>query len=498
METLGFYPLTIILTYLGETDGTCLLLTKRYYAKQILPMFRRKDVDADLVAVIDPSRERRRYQFQVSPVQGPAMLLQRLNTRRLGKRQRCKQYSASNEKALFTAQLADAEWIQAHRNFMDDKQHKSGYPPIFQYPPPLELLRFLDQTSKSSDGSFMDFLKESLGVSLLISYPRSGNTLLRTLLERTTGIVTGSDTRPDRTLSKALAEAHNLVGEGLVQRNKTCFVKTHWPERVGCQVFEGHRAILIVRNPFDAIDSYWNLNVTNTHTETVTDDVYDLFRGKFEQLAKNEINIWCDYHHYWLEKNRKLGFPLLIIRFEDLIQSPAVEIARILQFISPRQNGSSKKQPELDPFWQQRIIHATTTTEEHNTLGSYRPRTATKGVTSIGKSLRKGRYSPEMLDYFHSVAAEIAEFNASENLLTLFGYHIFDQQFPENFVRGTAEDIVLLGGNDTLQRDGSSKTLRINSGSLVRPKNCPFGRDMRNWRLQHTSNDTEPFPRVPR
>ena len=41
------------------------------------------------------------------------------------------------------------------------------------------------------------------GVTLLASYPRSGNTLLRTLLERITSIVTGSDTRPDRTLSRS-------------------------------------------------------------------------------------------------------------------------------------------------------------------------------------------------------------------------------------------------------------------------------------------------------
>lgn len=37
-----------------------------------------------------------------------------------------------------------------------------------------------------------------------MSYPRSGNSLLRKLLERVTGVVTGSDTRPDRVLSRAL------------------------------------------------------------------------------------------------------------------------------------------------------------------------------------------------------------------------------------------------------------------------------------------------------
>lgn len=36
----------------------------------------------------------------------------------------------------------------------------------------------------------------------LASYPRSGNSMLRGLMERRYGIYTGSDTRPDRTLSR--------------------------------------------------------------------------------------------------------------------------------------------------------------------------------------------------------------------------------------------------------------------------------------------------------
>lgn len=473
MDKLGFYPLTLILSYLHETDGTCLLSTKRYYAKQILPMFRDR-VNAGLVVVNAPRKHRHR--FQISPVQEPVLLLQRLNTRRLGKRRRrlvpCT--------AMSTAEIAGYEWNGAYKEFSNEKQTEFQFP----YPPPLELLRFLDQTSESA--AYLGFLKQSVGISLLISYPRSGNTLLRTILERTTGIVTGSDTRPDRSLSKALAEAHNLVGEGLTQRSKTCFVKTHWPERVGLRVFEGQRAILVVRNPYDAIDSYWNLNVTNTHTETVTDEVYARFGNKFEQLAKNEMQVWCEYHRYWLEKSRKEGFPLLIIRFENLIQRPDVELSRIFQFLV------KNKEQRLHPFWQRRIAHATTTTTQHNTLGSYTPRTATRGVQSIGKSLHKGRYSPQLLDYFHAVAAKDAAAHGDDDLLKYFGYHIFDQDFPQNFVLGTAPDVEENDGNTALS------IMRVNSGSLVRPRNCPFGRDMRNWRLRHTNNDTEPFPRVTR
>jgi hypothetical protein len=54
-------------------------------------------------------------------------------------------------------------------------------------------------------------------VQVLVSYPRSGNSMLRSLLEKVTGVVTGSDTRPDRILSRNLLERGLLVswGDGL-------------------------------------------------------------------------------------------------------------------------------------------------------------------------------------------------------------------------------------------------------------------------------------------
>ena len=489
METLGFYPLTVILTYLGENDGVCLLLTKKYYAKQILPLFR-WNMNTGLVVVND---RKQRHRFQVSPVQAPVVLLQRLNTRRLGKRKRPPNGEPPFRFGMSTMEVANHEWEQSRQNYT---KNQGSSKLVFSNPPSLELLRFLDQLPKQSSTKRLDdFLLQS-GITLLVSYPRSGNTLLRTLFERTTGMVTGSDTRPDRSLSKALAEAHNLVGEGVTQQSKTCFVKTHWPERVGCRVFRAHRVVLIVRNPFDAIDSYWNLNATNTHTDTVTEDVYLAFMDVFEDLARNEIKVWCEFHQFWLDKSRIDNLPLLLIRFEDLIQQPQVIMTQLLEFMS----GSSSP---LGLFWQQRIAHAATTSEEHNNnnLGSYTPRTATRGIKSVGKSIQKQRYSEELLQYFHAVAAEAAAAqDGNENLLQKFGYDIENQQFPENFARGEAPP---LPNNyqraESLTTDSSSTNfVKVNDGSLIRPKDCPFGRAMRAWRLRNTENDTNPFPTVPR
>ncbi|CAN0472101.1 unnamed protein product, partial [Hapterophycus canaliculatus] len=53
-------------------------------------------------------------------------------------------------------------------------------------------------------------------------------------------------------------------GEGVVD-HRVRVVKTHYPERSGFRPFECSKAILLVRNPFDAIDSYFNMALTNTH-----------------------------------------------------------------------------------------------------------------------------------------------------------------------------------------------------------------------------------------
>ena len=72
--------------------------------------------------------------------------------------------------------------------------------------------------------------------TIMSSYPRSGNTLLRSYCEKLTTIYTGSDCSAKRKLNRELLEM-GLKGEG--QTNKTVLVvKTHFPERLGCVEFK--------------------------------------------------------------------------------------------------------------------------------------------------------------------------------------------------------------------------------------------------------------------
>ena len=70
----------------------------------------------------------------------------------------------------------------------------------------------------------------------LASYPRSGNSFLRRVIEAATGFVTGSDSRPNRPLTSALLRC-GFKGEGICD-NSVFVIKTHFPERLGYRMFE--------------------------------------------------------------------------------------------------------------------------------------------------------------------------------------------------------------------------------------------------------------------
>lgn len=165
--------------------------------------------------------------------QDPHTLLARLNTRRLAKRIRylrqqrqdaCRDHAAYS-KDKTTEQIAIAEWQSLMTNYKKKR-----------IPKPTEQIEDIEvehnQNEDTNAVSFPSQLELLLfspcprAVAVLASYPRSGNSLLRTLYERTTLRVTGSDMRGGLT-------KHDLVGEAATESNAVQFVKTHYPERRG-------------------------------------------------------------------------------------------------------------------------------------------------------------------------------------------------------------------------------------------------------------------------
>lgn len=566
------YVISIILSFLNEVDGTCMLITNKTTFKRILPIFElpahlvAQGMKSDTTVCVDDkninnnakTRKKARHLYKPVPIQCASVLLDRLNTVRLSKRIRLQRSLAinSNAKALYrynmtTEEIAWAEWTQERGQII----LKNNYPadsniskPSSIYSSKLELLRyrlpppqsktiynFKCQIPKEITGAHT-IPKILQGATVLASYPRSGNTLLRTLLERTTGIVTGSDTRPDRTLSKALSVLHSLVGEGIVTQSKTPIIKTHFPERRGFMMYNASRIILLVRNPYDVIDSYWNMCCTNTHTESVSDKVYERYQEKFQGLALEEIGTWAKFLKYWLlnsnstftnedsshgYKGASTGPSVLLVRFEDLIQKTQEVLEEVVKFITIDNVKSitGESGEDIHPFWAHRIRRALeldqtkpNTNLDTSNLGSYKPRShegsasapedkpRAKKNRSIGKSLCKNRYSQEVLFKMH----QIVEANSLDhptkgkvNFLQLLGYDVFNQNFPDNFEvpdnNGCNWDFIYPKDNGAAIGPRTRSTVRLNLGAELRPPNSPFGRAMTRWRRSQTCDDKEPF-----
>jgi hypothetical protein len=227
---------------------------------------------------------------------------------------------------------------------------------------------------------------------------------------------------------------------------------------------------LVVRNPFDAIDSYWNLNVTNTHTEKVTDEIYEQFHDFFQDLVRNEMKVWLDFLDFWYHKGK---IPLLVVRYEDLIRSPRSELERILEFYTT--GGAEKWKTRLDTVFSQQRSHG------------YQQSQSKNNNPSIGRSIARGRYPPDLFEALHQMD--------EHGWLERFGYHVLNN--PEGFPKNLEESLPPPPPQKIITETTSSTTMTINQPDIdLRPRNCPYGRNMRTWRRAHTMNDTRPFPTV--
>ena len=96
--------------------------------------------------------------------------------------------------------------------------------------------------------------KNSGPVVALASFPGSGNSWVRQLLEASTGIYTGA-VYCDSSYINA-----GMIGEG-VRANNVIVVKAHYEPCLIRKLMKNNKAIYIVRNPFDSILSEYNREI---------------------------------------------------------------------------------------------------------------------------------------------------------------------------------------------------------------------------------------------
>ncbi len=164
---------------------------------------------------------------------------------------------------------------------------------------------------------------------LLASYPRSGNTLLRSYVEKIMGLWTGSDCDMDRPLNRQLQEM-GMQGEGIVD-DSVWIVKSHFPERIGTAEINTNKVIIITRSPIDSITSLFNMIGTSSHTESIDPKVFTEKAKLWDEFIRQEIEVWQKFHEHYLKAPQQV--PTYIVRYEDLILDPETVLEKLFCFL---------------------------------------------------------------------------------------------------------------------------------------------------------------------
>lgn len=184
-----------------------------------------------------------------------------------------------------------------------------------------------------TDAAFLSSADAHVRVALS-SFPGSGNTWARILLEKATGKRTGS-----QYFDKKLVRA-GLAGEGSAHLNDTICFKTHWPVIQGAEP-SYERAIVVVRHPANASLSYaaYSLSQSMSH-----DNVVEEAQMRAHMASSSLPSLANQWHYYlwiyemyakaWLERLGRLGAErALLVRYEDLKADCASELQRMVTFL---------------------------------------------------------------------------------------------------------------------------------------------------------------------
>lgn len=165
----------------------------------------------------------------------------------------------------------------------------------------------------------------------LATYPRSGNSWIRTLIEKGTGYLTSSvycDTALEETFKSECSTTTKWL------------IKTHYPVPVS-EKNTGEtrntwkrydRVLHVVRNPFDSILSFHSFNSTKSHTEKANTVIpTDQLEWYVEQYRQHYL--------YWIN----VPTSRMLLKYEDLKADAVNELRRVSRFLlSPPLDPSDK------------------------------------------------------------------------------------------------------------------------------------------------------------
>ncbi|XP_077869868.1 sialate:O-sulfotransferase 2-like [Saccoglossus kowalevskii] len=151
----------------------------------------------------------------------------------------------------------------------------------------------------------------------LSSFPGSGNTWTRHLLELASGVYTGAYSYDnDLYLGGFTGETEYY------KRGRTLVIKDHRFRD------EYKSAILLIRNPYDAVITLYHYHKMK-HTGKIP---LREFRNnaEWEDFAMEHFKKWINMMYEWISSNK----PLLVVHYEDLKNDTVHEVKRMLEFLN--------------------------------------------------------------------------------------------------------------------------------------------------------------------
>lgn len=207
---------------------------------------------------------------------------------------------------------------------------------------------------------------------VLFSFPGSGNTWVRHLLETATGFYSGSS-YVDADIYKG-----GMLGEmEPVLSGRTIVVKSHLSTQEESKLLFNHakKCIVIYRNPRDAVISEINREMSGSHTGKLNfteiakfqkqgDFVYDYVHDKLNGLPRNYISTY----KFTSDKGGGKCETQFQVLYEDIVENASREVGKMLDFIGYKSdrlscvsentdgNFKRKKKIEQDFNWIQKML----------------------------------------------------------------------------------------------------------------------------------------------
>ena len=174
--------------------------------------------------------------------------------------------------------------------------------------------RFLDETVDMT-GNRVTFT----------SFPRSGNSFLRKIIEQVTGVHTGGDI--------PVAEGLPLQQQGMIGtifgNNQIWVTKTHYPWVKQPNIFTAEKVICIARNPIDNIPSLTSMSYTQSHS-VEPNRPWNTF-AHWPTIVPYFLGIWRNYHDRVIAQAKST--PTFFLTYEELIVNPVPLIEDLFKFM---------------------------------------------------------------------------------------------------------------------------------------------------------------------